>query len=290
MISWREWKYRWIIAKTPLCLLIGFSTFSGFLLSESRNLLQALDVSVGIFVLAMGAATLNSLQECREDSLMQRTRLRPLPTRSMTAQHAAVQAVLFLTGGFVFLLALEIQPLPAVLAGLALLLYNGLYTWLKQKTMYALVPGAICGAIPPVIGFLAGGGQLCSYRVVVLGGLFFLWQIPHFYLITLQFPEDYQDSIYPSFIRRLSAGGVNRLVVIWIMALVLVLILFTILPLNLSVATRIVLAVNAAFLACAVIWQNYFCRDVSPRILFIVLNMALFWHLVFLCAGRLRVF
>jgi len=101
----------------------------------------------------------------------------------------------------------------------ALIWYNGVYTPLKRRTAFALLPGALCGALPPLMGWAAAGGGFADHRVVLLAGLLVLWQIPHFWLFALRHREDFARAGLPTVFDRLAPAQVGRLARHWILAL-----------------------------------------------------------------------
>jgi len=119
------------LAKAGLCLPLSFSSLLGYLLAEPEFSREAILVVAGIFSLASGGATLNSLQEWRLDGQMVRTRNRPLPQGELSGRQAAVQSAVLIVAGLIFLSMLA-SLWPVVLGIVALLLYNGVYTVLKR--------------------------------------------------------------------------------------------------------------------------------------------------------------
>ncbi len=275
----------WLLAKTPLCLLIGCSAVFGSLLASGRLSADTMRIAVGVLLTAMGAATWNSLQEAEVDATMQRTAKRPLPRRLVSRRYAMVQG-LVLTGAGLVLLASPARPLPPLLALAALALYNGVYTPLKQKSLLALVPGAVCGALPPLIGWTAAGGRLVSYPALLLASLLVLWQVPHFCLILLHHRADYERGAQPSFLQVLSESAVRRISCVWISALALVMLLFTALPVPLNPAICSLIAANALLFGAVSVWKLQSC-SVSYRLLFFCLNLMLFNHMLLLSIGRM---
>jgi protoheme IX farnesyltransferase len=153
-------------------------------------------VCAGVTLLAMGGAALNQLLERDIDALMIRTRLRPLPRGEMTpvavtfigcAVIVAGCAVLFTAGG----------RLPVLLGLAAVAWYLAVYTPLKRRTPLALPLGALCGAVPPLIGWCLAGGDPTDFHIITLAGLFFLWQIPHFWLLQKRYADDYRRAGIP---------------------------------------------------------------------------------------------
>lgn len=274
------------LAKVPLCLLISCSTVFGYVLSNPVIALETLLTGCGIFILATGAATLNSLQEYRLDGLLERTRNRPLPKGLIHPLQAGIQAVILLFTGMILLFVATKTFLPLVAAVFAVFLYNGVYTPLKKKSVLAIIPGAICGALPPYIGWLAGGGAVVSYTAALLIVLFFLWQVPHFWLVLLTFKEDYERSSFPNFLKQFREDRLKRFFVTWIGALVSVMLMFLTLPFPLGLFFRFVLIVNSCLLLVAFAYSLKIRKTCNYRVLFFVLNFALFLHMLFLGMGR----
>jgi protoheme IX farnesyltransferase len=98
----------------------------------------------------------------------------------------------------------------------AVVLYNGLYTWLKRWTAFAAVPGAVIGALGPAIGWVAAGGAPQSPSLIAIAVVFFLWQVPHFWLLNLRYPRDYISAGYPSPVEALGGERLYRIGLVWI--------------------------------------------------------------------------
>jgi heme o synthase len=75
--------------------------------------------------------------------------------------------------------------------------YLAVYTPLKRRTPLALPLGALCGAMPPLIGWCLAGGGPADFRIITLAGLFFIWQIPHFWLLQKRHADDYRRAGIP---------------------------------------------------------------------------------------------
>ena len=112
--------------------------------------------------------------------------------------------MILLLAGLIVLLGVNETLSPVLVAIFAVILYNGVYTPLKKKSVLAIIPGAFCGALPPYIGWLSGGGGVISYTAVLLIVLFVLWQIPHYLLVLLTFKDDYEKSSLPNFLKNVS--------------------------------------------------------------------------------------
>ncbi len=278
--------YRIDLAKVPLCLLIGCATLFGYILADPVIAQRMFLTGFGIFVLATGAATLNSLQEYRLDGEFERTKNRPLPQGLLPPREAASQALLLLFVGLVVLFVATNTVLPVLTAVFAVILYNGVYTPLKKKTVLAIIPGAICGALPPYIGWLGGGGGAVSYTAALLIALFVLWQVPHFWLVLLAFKEDYERSRLPNLLKQFREASMKRFLVTWIGALVSVMLLFLILPTPLAWYLRILIILNGCLLLFIFTYGLAIRKTSNYRFLFIALNSALFLHMLIIAVGR----
>ncbi len=275
------------LAKVQLCLLIGCSTSFGFILAEPIIKDATLLCGCAVFILAMGAATLNSRQEYRLDRELLRTSNRPLPKGVLTPRQAGWQALFLCLVGLLLLFMSTGTIWPLITAILAVFIYNGLYTPLKEKTVLAIIPGAVCGALPPYIGWLSGGGEAFSYPALLLFALFVLWQIPHFWLVLLNFKAEYAASSLPHFLQLFDEDTLKRLFITWLGGLVLIMMLFLSLPFPLSFFWRAMIVVNGCLLLGAFIYGLVLSKRTIYRILFIILNVALFVHMVILTVGRI---
>jgi protoheme IX farnesyltransferase len=144
---------------------------------------------VGLSMIVAGANALNMYLERDIDRRMARTKNRPLPSGRMAPRFALWFGVV-LSALSVPILAIGANPLTALLAVIANLLYVLAYTPLKQHSQYALHVGAVPGAIPPLLGWTAGTASIDAAGVVLFG-ILFLWQIPHFVAIALFRKADY---------------------------------------------------------------------------------------------------
>ena len=163
--------------------------------------------------MAMGASALNEAQEHDLDALMERTRRRPIPSGAITPRAAAALGLALAATGFLCLLSRGWTP--ALLGLLALGWYNGFYTPLKRITAFAVVPGSLIGALPPAMGWTAAGGSLQAPGLLALGLFFFLWQVPHFWLLALLHRKGYEQAGLPTLPRHFGEAQILRLVFTW---------------------------------------------------------------------------
>uniref|UniRef100_A0A7S0ECA7 Heme O synthase n=1 Tax=Hanusia phi TaxID=3032 RepID=A0A7S0ECA7_9CRYP len=146
--------------------------------------------SAGTMLSAMSASAFNQILERENDSRMVRTGRRPLVIGKISPLHASIVASCAGVGG-VALLAVTTNPLAASLAAANIGIYTSLYTPMKQKTIWNTWVGAVVGAIPPMIGWAAATGDL-GIGALVMGGLLFSWQMPHFLSLAYMMRKEYR--------------------------------------------------------------------------------------------------
>jgi protoheme IX farnesyltransferase len=207
------------LSKVGIVLLVLVSTAAGFMLSAPLGsgfpLRHGLAVLTGVMLLSCGASALNQVQERERDARMARTVKRPLPSGRLSRAQGLAFSLIGIASGAV-ILWVTIRPLAAVLGLVAAAFYNGVYTpWLKPTSPFAAVPGAIPGSIPPVIGWVAGGGRLTDTGALILFGILFLWQMPHFWALALRYRADYAAGGFPMVSETVGVEGTARLILLY---------------------------------------------------------------------------
>jgi heme o synthase len=144
---------------------------------------------LGIGLVSSGTAALNEVMERDVDGRMRRTASRPLPAGRISLLHAAFAGVLLTVGGSLYLGAFA-NPLTGWLTFLTSVVYLGAYTPLKRFSSVCTFVGAFPGAMPGVLGWTAARGRL-EWGTLILFGILFLWQFPHFFSIAWLYREDY---------------------------------------------------------------------------------------------------
>ncbi|MCS3918371.1 heme o synthase [Fervidibacter sacchari] len=182
------------LVKLKLSTLVVVTTAFGYLLALRNHWMEVsahlMLTLIGAFMVVGSANAFNQVLERDLDSLMERTKGRPLPSGRM-GLFEAVFAATFLAALGLTILALFTNWLTVLLSSLAFCLYVFAYTPLKRKTEFCSLIGAISGAIPPVMGWTAVRNEL-SPDALALFALQFLWQFPHFWAIAWLYREDYQ--------------------------------------------------------------------------------------------------
>ncbi len=204
-------------------------------------------VAAGVFLLSSGASALNQYTERGSDALMPRTAGRPLPSGRMTPLTAIAVAVVLLVSGSL-LLGFS-GRMPFFLGLINVFLYNGIYTGLKKRTTLAIVPGALVGAIPPVIGYTAAGGAVTDTLILLFALFMFLWQMPHFWLLLIRYGSEYEKAGIKTLYSTMNGEKIKRLVMVWIIASSLALWVLTgiFMPLP-AIAGALLLIFNIAFI------------------------------------------
>ncbi len=220
------------LMKLRLSLLVAFSAAFGYVLAVPGPVdgVVLTILCVSGFLLSGASTTINQIRERDVDGLMKRTRNRPLPTERVSPQEAswlaAISAVVALG-----LLLLFTNVLTAVLALLSLALYSFVYTPLKKVSPIAVLVGAFPGAMPPLLGWVAATGAI-SQEALVIFGIQFIWQFPHFWAIAWVADDDYKRA---GFKLLPSGGGKDMRTAVQIMTYTLFLIPLGLLPLKLGI-------------------------------------------------------
>ena len=205
------------LSKVKITFAVALTTTTGYLLASGNLDTGIILPAIGIFILACGSSAINHYQERETDAHMERTRNRPIPSGRISANGALVFALLLTLLGS-YLLYSGGGMLAMQLGLLALIWYNGIYTPLKKKTAFAVVPGAVIGAIPPLAGWVAGGGSLDDPRALIMAFFFFIWQVPHFWLLMLKYGREYEKAGLPSITAQYNPEQIKKITFIWIMA------------------------------------------------------------------------
>ena len=199
--------------KFPISIMSTVSAATGYLAFTHALTWRLVPTSGAILLLAGAACALNQAQEYQRDAMMDRTRLRPIPSGKISPVGAvAWSAILALVGlGALYFLG---GIVAAGLGVLAVLWYNGIYTYLKRVSSLAPVIGSVIGAIPPAIGWVSAGGVL-NGPILSLSFFLLMWQVPHFWLLALRASGDYEQAHFPTFVRVLGAGSLSRVTFMW---------------------------------------------------------------------------
>lgn len=181
------------LLKFRLSFLVAFSCAFGFVLAAPVvDYGVLLMVFLGGFLLSGASVTINQIIEKDLDKLMTRTQSRPLPTHRLTVNEAITFAVVCLVAGSL-ILYLYTNVLTTTLSLVSMIMYSFVYTPLKRVGSIAVFVGAIPGALPPLLGWTAATGVI-SHEALIIFGIQFIWQFPHFWAIAWVADDDYKKA------------------------------------------------------------------------------------------------
>ena len=212
------------VTKFRLSLSVVFSATAGYLLAvETIHIPTLIMLAVGGYLMVGASNVFNQIIEKEPDKLMKRTKNRPLPTGRMSVTTAMIIGVLFTVFGLAILY--NINPKTAMFGAISIFLYISVYTPLKPVTPLAVFAGAIPGAIPFMLGWVAATGKF-DIEPGMLFLIQFFWQFPHFWAIGWLQHEEYKKAGF----NLLPTGEKNRKATAQIMLYTVWMILVSVLP------------------------------------------------------------
>ncbi|HMK88040.1 MAG TPA: heme o synthase [Methylocystis sp.] len=185
------------LLKPRVMSLVVFTAFAGLLLApQPPHPFLCFASLLAIAVGAGASGALNMWFEADIDSLMTRTRRRPIPAGRLDRDEALAFGLILATLS-VATLGLVANWLAASLLAFTIFFYVIVYTmWLKRSTPLNIVIGGAAGALPPVVGFAAATGEV-SMSSLALFAIIFLWTPPHFWALALVKCDDYARAGVP---------------------------------------------------------------------------------------------
>jgi len=267
--------------KLHLCLYIGFSSILGHVAAGGSFSVKSLMVGGLIFVLACGSAVLNNIQDKEFDRYFKRTQTRSLPAGKMPVVTAAVIAGLMIVSGLSGMWLVGGGSL-VFLGILSVISYNGLYTPLKKRTLLAIIPGAWCGMLVPMMGWTAADGSFKDPVIWVIMVVFGLWQMAHFFIIILKTRDRmiYQVKlpVFPSFLKFFSNREIRLQIMIWTSLYTLAMLLFLQQGVIGSAIFSITLFVNA-FVNWLLLFWVVFMKKLSITTAFVGINLSILFFM-----------
>ncbi|MBN1821343.1 MAG: protoheme IX farnesyltransferase [Prolixibacteraceae bacterium] len=202
------------LGKVRISLPVALSALTGYVMVTGQMGNKGWMLALGVFFISMASGTLNHYQEYKIDALMPRTKNRPIPTGRISRNGAlAVTIGYFIYGSLILYFYHPVWAM--LLSWLTLIAYNFIYTPLKKVTAFAVVPGSVIGALPPIIGWVAAGGNITDSRILIVAAFFFIGQIPHFWLLLLLFGDQYKLAGLPSLNQVFSETQIKRVTYTW---------------------------------------------------------------------------
>jgi protoheme IX farnesyltransferase len=204
-----------VVTKFKLSFAVSLSALFAYIMAKGDVGIDMLLATFSVLLVAMGVSTLNQVQEYRSDAKMTRTKNRPIASGRMSPRTGMIIAVSLIALSLI--LIYRLLGLTGVnLFMFAFIWYNAMYTPLKKKSALAVIPGAILGVIPPAIGWLVAGHSLKELEFIAIAAYYFIWQVPHFWLLVMLFHGDYKDGGYPTAMRLFGQASLQRLTFVWL--------------------------------------------------------------------------
>jgi len=204
------------LTKFKLSFAVALSPVAGYFMFGQIETISLLGVFWGTLLLSCAVIALNQYQERFIDAKMDRTKNRPIASGKISEIQALTGIVILLMAGLL-VLWLFTNALTTFLGALNGIWYNLVYTPLKRKTAFAVIPGGLCGAIPPIMGWTAAGGNFWDSEIIVLALFFFVWQVPHFWLILLKYGREYETAGLSAVTSFWNQNQLKNITFIWMM-------------------------------------------------------------------------
>ena len=207
------------LGKVRIALPVALSALAGFTLYAGEIGSQGWLLALGVFLMSCGSGAINHWQEHKTDARMPRTQHRPIPSGRISVAGGLLVALFYVAAGSVVLFFTN-PPVALGLSWTTLFFYNLVYTPLKKITAFAVIPGSMVGALPPLIGWTAAGGNITSEIILLVAVFFFIGQIPHFWLLLLMFGDQYKKAGMPSLNQLFSKNQIKRITFTWVLTTV----------------------------------------------------------------------
>ena len=205
-----------ILTKFNLSFAVTLSAVFSFILVKQSITLDLLLPLVAVLLLALGVSALNQYQEYKDDAKMPRTKNRPIASRKISPKEGLLIAFYLILLSYITIwFSLGLQGLLIFTA--VVFLYNIVYTKTKKTSVYAAVYGAILGVIPPLVGWLAGGGAATDIQFLAIALFYLVWQIPHFWLLILKYHEQYEGAGFKTVATTFGINRLERITFIWLL-------------------------------------------------------------------------
>ncbi len=281
----QQYKFILELGKVRISLPIALSALTGFVMFTRELNSQGWLLALGVFFMSCSSSALNHWQESATDAKMPRTKNRPIPSGKISRNGALTVAVGFAVIGSAILISSN--PIIAlILSWVTLFFYNVVYTPLKKVSAFAVIPGSMVGALPPMIGWAGAGGSLTSEIILLVATFFFIGQIPHFWLLLMMFGDQYQLAGMPSLNQIFNDVQLKRITYTWILTTIAsaLLVIFFVFTNQILMFLLLFYAFYLLFsLSIAVFTQDEF----AVRPAFLKLNMLYLFMMFFLIGDSL---
>jgi len=254
-----------VLGKVRITFFVTITTFVGYYMYLQQTDWRLLWVLLGIFLLATGSAALNQYQEHHLDAKMDRTKGRPIPSGEISPLHGLLfSMILSSVGAYILWVAAGLGTMELGL--LALIWYNGIYTPLKRKTAFAVVPGSVIGALPPLVGYAAAGGNILDPQILAFAFFMFMWQIPHFWLLVIKNAEDYRKAGFPTISDIYNERQLKAITFLWTVATAVSSLLLPLM--NVFSNAYLIVLLILSLVAIVLGFASIFKKDFSKKLIF----------------------
>ena len=179
------------LTKFRLSSLVSFSAIFGYILAADKiDMVSLIVLAVSGYMVTGSSVINNQILEVEYDKKMDRTKNRPIPTNRISSFNALIVSIVLMTLGLL-LMSIYLNYITAFISLISLLIYTFIYTPLKRVGPIAVFVGAIPGALPPLIGWVAFSNMI-SLEALIIFSIQFIWQFPHFWAIAWLCDEDYK--------------------------------------------------------------------------------------------------
>ncbi len=209
-----------VLTKFVLSFAVSLSALFAYIMAKGEISTDMFIATFAVLLVALGVSTLNQVQERKEDALMERTKHRPIASGRISPTTGIIIAAILIVSSLVVIYDL-IGYIGVNLFLFSFIWYNVVYTPLKKKSAVAVVPGAILGVIPPAIGWITAGHSLMEVEFFALGMFYFIWQVPHFWLLVMLHYGGYKEAGYPTAMRLFGKMSLQRLTFVWLVLTIL---------------------------------------------------------------------
>ena len=256
------------LSKFRLSLLVSLSSIFGFLISsKSVDINEVFILLIAGYLVSSSSVINNQIFERDLDKLMERTKKRPIPTDRVSIKKSIIISFTSMIVGL-SLISYYLNIYAALLSLISLILYSFVYTPMKKIGPVAVFIGAIPGALPPLIGWVASTGQI-TLEAIIIFSIQFIWQFPHFWAIAWMYDDDYKKA---GFKLLPNNGEKNMKTAVNIMIYTLFLIPLGLLPTIFGI-TGIISGAVAVLLAIIFLAQTFklindYSRDSALKVMF----------------------
>lgn len=256
------------LSKFRLSLLVSLSSIFGFLISsKSVDINEVFILLISGYLVSSSSVINNQIFERDLDKLMERTKKRPIPTDRVSIKKSIIISFTSMIVGL-SLISYYLNIYAALLSLISLILYSFVYTPMKKIGPVAVFIGAIPGALPPLIGWVASTGQI-TLEAIIIFSIQFIWQFPHFWAIAWMYDDDYKKAGFKLLPNK---GEKNMKTAVNIMIYTLFLIPLGLLPTIFGI-TGIISGAVAVLLAIIFLAQTFklindYSRDSALKVMF----------------------